>query len=67
MVDRCPSVSTLLDTSPMAAIKGFSPSVLLLKLKPGARIDPRTGLLNCLLICHLPLVMPAGCGLRVGG
>ena len=29
------------------AIKGFSPSVLFSKLKPGARIDPHTGLLNC--------------------
>jgi aspartyl/asparaginyl beta-hydroxylase (cupin superfamily) len=51
---------------PLTAIKEFSTSVLFSKLKPGARIDPHTGQLNCRLICHLPLVVPAGCGLRVG-
>ena len=61
-----PMVSALMDTLPLTAIKGFSPSVLFSKLKPGSRIDPHTGLLNCRLICHLPLVEPAGCGLRVG-
>ena len=40
--------------------------MLFSKLKPSARIDPHTGLLNCRLICHLPLVVPPGCGLRVG-
>ena len=62
----CTTVRALMDTLPLTAIKGFSPSVLFSKLKPGARIDPHTGLLNCRLICHLPLVVPAGCGLRVG-
>ena len=62
----CPTVSALMDTLPLSAIKGFSPSVLFSKLKPGARIDPHTGLLNCRLICHLPLVVPAGCGPRLG-
>ena len=61
----CPTVSALMDTLPLAAIKGFSPSVLFSKLKPGARIYPHTGLLNCRLICHLLLVVPTGCGLRV--
>jgi len=51
---------------PLTAIKEFSPSMLFSKLKPGARIDPHTGLLNCRVICHLPSVVPAGCGLRVG-
>jgi aspartyl/asparaginyl beta-hydroxylase (cupin superfamily) len=23
--------------------------------------------LNCRLVCHLPLVVPSGCGFRVGG
>ena len=63
---NCPTVSALMDTLPQTAIKGFSPSVLFSKLKPGARLDPHTGLLNCRLICHVPLVVPAGCGFRVG-
>ena len=56
-----------MDALPLPAIQGFSPSVLFSKLKPGARIDPHTGFLNCRLICHVPLVVPNGCGLRVGG
>ena len=55
-----------METLPLTAIKGFSPSVLFSKLKPGARIDPHTGLLNCRLICHLLLIVPAGCGLSMG-
>jgi aspartyl/asparaginyl beta-hydroxylase (cupin superfamily) len=35
-------------------------------LRPGARIPAHTGLLNTRLICHLPLIVPEGCGLRVG-
>ena len=62
----CPTVSALMDTLPLTAIKGFSPSMLFSKLEPGARIDSHTGLMNCRLICHLPLVVPAGCGRRVG-
>ena len=55
-----------MDKLPLTAIKGFSPSVLFSKLKPGARINPHTGLWNCRLICHLPLVVPSGRGSRVG-
>ena len=43
----CPTVSALMDTLPLTAIKGFSPSVLFSKLKPSPRIDPHTELLNC--------------------
>jgi aspartyl/asparaginyl beta-hydroxylase (cupin superfamily) len=35
-------------------------------LRPGARIPPHTGEVNTRLICHLPLIVPAGCSLRVG-
>ena len=36
------------------------------RLRPGARIEPHTGFLNSRLICHLPLVTPKNCFLRVG-
>jgi aspartyl/asparaginyl beta-hydroxylase (cupin superfamily) len=35
-------------------------------LRPGVRIPPHTGYTNARLICHLPLIVPEGCGLRVG-
>jgi aspartyl/asparaginyl beta-hydroxylase (cupin superfamily) len=36
-------------------------------LKPGAHLRPHTGGVNLVLTVHLPLVVPEGCGLRVGG
>ncbi len=44
-----------------------APSVLFSRLGPGARIPPHHGMLNARLICHLPLIVPEGCGFRVGG
>ena len=36
------------------------------RLTPGAHIQPHHGLLNTRLICHLPIIAPPGCALRVG-
>jgi aspartyl/asparaginyl beta-hydroxylase (cupin superfamily) len=35
-------------------------------LKPGTRIPPHTGVTNVRLVTHLPLIVPEGCGFRVG-
>lgn len=35
-------------------------------LRPGHRIEPHTGFLNCRLIGHLSLLTPPGCSFRVG-
>lgn len=43
-----------------------SPTVMFSLLRPGARIAPHTGTHNARLICHLPIVVPPGCGFRVG-
>jgi aspartyl/asparaginyl beta-hydroxylase (cupin superfamily) len=40
--------------------------VLFSLLRPGARIPPHHGFMNARLICHLPLIVPPNCGLRVG-
>lgn len=44
-----------------------APSILFSRLSAGARIPPHHGMLNARLICHLPLIVPPGCGFRVGG
>jgi aspartyl/asparaginyl beta-hydroxylase (cupin superfamily) len=36
-------------------------------LKPRTRIPPHTGVANTRLVLHLPLIVPEGCGFRVGG
>lgn len=64
--ERCPQTLAALETAPLARIKGRTPTILFSRLKPGARIAPHTGFLNTRLICHLPLVVPSGCYLRVG-
>jgi aspartyl/asparaginyl beta-hydroxylase (cupin superfamily) len=35
-------------------------------LEPHTHIPPHHGMLNTRLICHLPLIVPDGCRLRVG-
>ena len=63
---RCPKTLTALAKAPQVWAKNRSPSVLFSLLRPGAWIPPHTGLTNTRLICHLPLIVPPGCALRVG-
>jgi aspartyl/asparaginyl beta-hydroxylase (cupin superfamily) len=63
---RCPSTMRALSAVPLAEAPGRAPSVLFSLLRPGARIPAHTGEINARLICHLPLIVPEGCGFRVG-
>ncbi len=63
---RCPATMAALAKVPLSRIGARTPSVLFSKLTPGAHIPPHRGMLNCRLICHLPLIVPDGCWLRVG-
>ena len=63
---RCPRTMAALERVPMTSIAGQTPSVLFSRLTPGAHIPPHRGMLNCRMIGHLPLIVPAGCWLRVG-
>lgn len=62
----CPETFDALRAVDLCQTQGGTPSVLFSLLKPGAHIPPHTGMLNCRLICHLPLIVPPACGLRVG-
>lgn len=63
---RCPRTVQALAEIPFPQLPGCSPSILFSQLRPGARIPAHTGIVNTRLICHLPLVVPPGCGFRVG-
>lgn len=63
---RCPETMAVLEQAPITRIGARTPSVLFSLLRPGAHIPPHHGMLNCRLICHLPLIVPPGCWLRVG-
>jgi hypothetical protein len=62
----CPQTVAALAGAPIPVIAGRSPMAIFSVLKPGTHIRPHHGMLNTRLICHLPLIAPDGCGLRVG-
>ncbi len=64
--ERCPQTMAVLAAAPIPVIAGRSPMALFSRLKPGTHIKPHHGLLNTRLICHLPIIVPPGCALRVG-
>ena len=63
---RCPKTIAALNKVPLPFIEGRAPNVLFSRLKPHSKIPPHNGLVNTRLICHLPLIVPPGCGFRVG-
>ncbi len=63
---RCPRTIAALQGVPLCRLPDRSPSILFSLLRPHARIPPHNGLVNTRLICHLPLIVPPGCGFRVG-
>ena len=65
--ERCPATLAALAGVPMPRITGRSPMALFSLLRAGTHIRPHHGLLNTRLICHVPLIVPSGCRLRVGG
>jgi aspartyl/asparaginyl beta-hydroxylase (cupin superfamily) len=67
VLDRCPETARVLDSLPGAKIPGRAPSAFFSMLKPHTRIPPHTGVTNTRAIIHLPLIVPDGCGFRVGG
>jgi len=64
--ERFPRTMKALARVPMPAIAARSPMALFSVLEPDTHIPPHSGMLNTRLICHLPLIVPAGCSLRVG-
>jgi aspartate beta-hydroxylase len=66
ITDRCPQTVEAFANVPLTHIGRRTPSVFFSRLEAAAHIPPHHGLLNCRLICHLPLIVPPGCWLRVG-
>jgi aspartyl/asparaginyl beta-hydroxylase (cupin superfamily) len=63
---RCPKTMALLDGLPQPRQAGRTPAAMYSLLKPRTRIPPHTGVTNVRLVVHLPLIVPPGCGFRVG-
>jgi aspartate beta-hydroxylase len=63
---RCPRTSAVLAQLPLVEIDGHAPEILYSVLTPGSHILPHRGVTNTRLVCHLPLVVPPDCAIRVG-
>jgi aspartate beta-hydroxylase len=63
---RCPRTMATLDAVPMPDQPGRTPTAMFSLLKPHTRIPPHVGVSNVRLVTHLPLIVPPGCGFRVG-
>jgi aspartyl/asparaginyl beta-hydroxylase (cupin superfamily) len=63
---RCPRTMEALALAPQPAQPGRTPSAMFSLLKPRTRIPPHSGVSNARLVVHLPLIVPEGCGFRVG-
>jgi len=63
---RCPKTMEALNAWPKCELPGSAPTAVFSILEPKTRIPPHSGVNNARLICHLPLIVPPGCGFRVG-
>jgi aspartyl/asparaginyl beta-hydroxylase (cupin superfamily) len=63
---RSPRTMRALEGVPLARVKGRTPSAMFSLLQPRTRIPAHVGFINTRLVCHLPLIVPGGCGFRVG-
>ena len=66
VIARCPRTWEAIQAAPLPRINQSAPTAMFSLLRPGARINPHTGVQNTRLTCHLPLIVPPGCRFRVG-
>ena len=63
---KCPLTMNALAAAPQPDLPGRTPASMFSLLKPRTRIPPHTGSTNVRLVTHVPLIIPADCGFRVG-
>ena len=66
LIAAFPNTWAAVQAAPLPRVANSGPTVMFSLLRSGARINPHTGVFNTRLICHLPLIVPPGCGFRVG-
>ena len=63
---HCPKTMAAIAQLPQPEGPGASPNAMFSLLAPRTRIPAHTGVANTRLVCHLPLIVPSGCGFRCG-
>jgi aspartyl/asparaginyl beta-hydroxylase (cupin superfamily)/thioredoxin-like negative regulator of GroEL len=64
---RVPGTAAAVEALPLSDLPGRTPTVFFSLLRPGTHLPAHTGVSNVRTIIHLPLIVPPGCGFRVGG
>jgi aspartate beta-hydroxylase len=67
LCERCPRTAATLEHLPLARVPQNAPEVMFSVLTPGTHLLPHHGVTNTRLVAHLPIIVPAGCALTVGG
>ncbi|TLZ35641.1 MAG: hypothetical protein E6K24_09205 [Gammaproteobacteria bacterium] len=66
-IASCPVTARMLESVPLRPrIASRAPTAFFSILDANTRIPPHTGVTNTRLTVHLPLIVPPGCGFRVG-
>ena len=65
-IARCPRTVAALECWPRCEVPGCGPTAVFSILDARTRIPPHTGVTNTRLTVHVPLIVPPGCGFRVG-
>jgi aspartyl/asparaginyl beta-hydroxylase (cupin superfamily) len=65
-IEKCRKTAAVLAQLPLCDIPNYAPGAYFSVLKPRTRLPAHTGTTNTRSIVHLPLVIPEGCGFRVG-
>ena len=63
---RGPRTVAALEAWPRCDLPRTAPTAMFSLLDARTRIPPHTGVTNVRLVVHLPLIVPPGCGFRVG-
>ena len=64
---RAPRTAAAVEALPLCDLPGKTPTVFFSLLRPGTHLPAHTGVSNVRTVVHLPLIVPDGCALRVGG
>ena len=65
-IARCPKTVAALQVWPRCDLPRTGPTAMFSLLDRKTRIPPHTGVTNARLVVHIPLIVPPGCGFRVG-
>lgn len=63
---HCPQTLEAISKMDQPRVPGASPVAMFSLLAPRTRIPTHRGVVNTRLVCHLPLIVPEGCGFRCG-